>query len=126
MGDDIAWMQIYGQTYWHMPAEIRGNEVALTALRDAINMALKEKTAMIEACSSDGEGYALWVHVTSEQELDELPNHYTHEIGRTQWDRGYQYASDQLMPMIRSLQERLRKLEGRPLKKDKLMEEAEK
>jgi len=124
MTDDVAWMQIYGQTYWHMPAKICGNRIALTVLRNALDKALEGKKVETIMFSSDGEGYDLSIQLVSQDELEALPCHYTHPVGRTQWDNGYQYASDQLMPMIRSLQERLRKLEGKPLKKDKLMEAA--
>ena len=125
MGEDVAWMQIYGQTYWHQPAKIYGDLIALAALRDAIGKAIEAGQAEITAFSSDGEGYELSIYLASYEELDQLPNHYTHELGRTQWDDGYNYASKQYLPMIHSLQERLRKLEGKPLRKDKLMQTAE-
>ena len=125
MADDVAWLQIYGQAYWHRPAEICGDETALTALRDAINKALEGKEAQMLAFSSDGEGYELSVKVMSQEELEELPSHYIAHPGKTQWDDGYNYVSKQYLPMIRSLQERLHKLEGKPLRKDKLMEKAE-
>ena len=125
MGEDVAWMQVYGQTFWHQPAKIYGNGIALTALRDAINKALEDKAASAAVFSSDGEGYELSIHLASQQELDQLPHHYIAQVGKTQWDDGYNYASEQYLPMIRSLQERLRKLEGKPLRKDKLMAAAE-
>jgi len=125
MGEDVAWMQVYGQTFWHQPAKIYGNGIALTALRDALNKALEEKSAELVAFSSDGEGYTLSIHLVSTEELDALPHHYVAQIGKTQWDDGYNYASKQYLPMIHSLQERLRKLEGKPLRKDKLMQTAE-
>jgi len=126
MADDVAWMQIYGQSYWHQPAKICGDKTALAELRDAAAKALEEGEAKIVVFASDGEGYELSVCLSDQREMDQMPIHYTQEVGRTEWDSGYDYAKGQLMPMIRSLQERLRKLEGTPLKKDKLMEAAEK
>ena len=125
MDEDVAWMQVYGQTYWHQSAKIYGDLIALAALRDAISKAIEAGKAEIIAFSSDGEGYELSIHLASDLEFSQLPNHYTQEVGRTQWDNGYDYASKQFLSMIRSLQERLRKLEGKPLRKDKLMEKAE-
>jgi hypothetical protein len=125
MDEDVAWMQIYGQSHWHQPAKICGNLIALTAMRDAISKTIEEGKSEFVAFSSDGEGYELSIHLVSHHELDQLPNHYVAQVGKTQWDDGYNYASKQLLPMIRSLQERLRKLEGTPLRKDKLMEAVE-
>ena len=125
MSEDVPWMQIYGQTYWHQPAKIYGNDLALKVLRNALNKAIETGKAEIVAFASDGEGYELSIHSVSQEELDQLPLHYTQQVGRGQWNDGYDYAAKQYLPMIRDLQERLRKLEGKPLRKDKLLQAAE-
>lgn len=60
--EDIPFMHVYGQYQWHGPATIKGNHLALTALRDAIDLALAAGTGEAQAYATDGEGYAINVH----------------------------------------------------------------
>lgn len=59
------WCHVYGQFAWHSPACIRGTKEALSALRDALDQALKEGKAEVGMCATDGEGYAIDVHCVS-------------------------------------------------------------
>ena len=80
-GAEIPLLHIYGQHFYHSPATIRGNRQALEALRDAINMALAEKSGQATAavCAADGEGYGVEV-----QRVNTMKNlghpEYLHEV----------------------------------------------
>lgn len=69
-------LHIIAQTYYHQPAFIVGNRDGLTALRDALNVALKSSRP-VEAIvyPSDGEGYR--VHVRCVGNCDDIPLGYT-------------------------------------------------
>lgn len=63
-GADVAFLHIYGQYQWHHPATIKGNRLALTALRDAIDAALSGRHGQASVFATDGEGYSVDVHCT--------------------------------------------------------------
>ncbi|HEX7324293.1 MAG TPA: hypothetical protein VF292_02925 [Rhodanobacteraceae bacterium] len=52
------WAHIYAQGAWHDAAYIVGNQAALTALRDALDAALRTGVGAVELYANDGEGYA--------------------------------------------------------------------
>lgn len=52
-------LHIYAQTHEHGNARIVGNPNGLIVLRDAIDAALKDKTAQTVALVADGEGYRI-------------------------------------------------------------------
>jgi len=56
---ELPWCHVYGAYSYHSEVVIRGNVVALTALRDAINSAIDKGSASANAVSSDGEGYLI-------------------------------------------------------------------
>ncbi|HEU0197080.1 MAG TPA: hypothetical protein VFQ88_07730 [Nevskiaceae bacterium] len=55
---DVAWAHLYAQGAWHDEAYIVGNRTALTALRDALDAALRTGVGATELYARDGEGYA--------------------------------------------------------------------
>lgn len=59
--NDIAFLHIYGQYQWHDTATIRGNRLALTALRDALDLALAKTESEAKVFATDGEGYGIKV-----------------------------------------------------------------
>jgi len=66
MNDKI--LNIYGQEFWHTDAKIVGNKLALIALRNLIDSALKNGKTSIGGITplfaSDGEGYELTIICT--------------------------------------------------------------
>jgi hypothetical protein len=69
-------LHIIAQTYHHQPAFVIGNQEGLTALRDAIDAALKgNDPAEAGVRPSDGEGYR--VHVRCVTDCDNIPLGYT-------------------------------------------------
>jgi hypothetical protein len=63
-------LHVHAQYTYHADAGIVGTPQALTALRDAINYALKFREAEIRTFASDGEGYTLTVQRVTDQEFD--------------------------------------------------------
>lgn len=59
--DNMPWIHVYGQYMYHSEAVIRGTAPALTALRDAIDSALKGGEAEANVFATDGEGYEIKV-----------------------------------------------------------------
>lgn len=54
-------LHIYPQYMNHSPATIRGDVEALTKLREAIDVAIKNGTVEVKMMASDGEGYTVSV-----------------------------------------------------------------
>lgn len=61
-------LHCYAQSQWHDDAYISGGRVALQALRDAIDIALRDGIGEVETFTSDGEGYSLFVVAMTEQD----------------------------------------------------------
>lgn len=78
--DDLPWLHIYGQWSWHMPAEITGTIAGLTALRDAIDEAIKRGKGEAGAYVIDGEGYSITVQKTNRTGMEATRTPYTDEI----------------------------------------------
>lgn len=55
------WLQVWPQSSEHSPATIRGNTIALTVLRDAINAAISIGESEAKVMATDGEGYGVIV-----------------------------------------------------------------
>ena len=53
------WLHIYAQPFQHEDAVIRGNVEALTALRDALTVAIETGQAEADAFCHDGEGFGV-------------------------------------------------------------------
>jgi hypothetical protein len=63
----LPWLHIYGQYTYHGEAVIRGTKEGLTALRDAIDAALKRRPRDAHVFASDGEGYPVSVMMVNTQ-----------------------------------------------------------
>lgn len=68
-------LHIYGQNTSHGEAYLVGDIMALTKLRDAINVALRDGDAATGVFAEDGEGYT--VYVMKRQNLDDVQLPYT-------------------------------------------------
>lgn len=66
---------IYAQSQWHDEAFIVGDVLALTQLRDALNVALETGRSSALVFAADGEGYRLHVvrHETARMDRMRLP-----------------------------------------------------
>lgn len=75
MSDDT--LHIYAQAYQHQEAWVVGTKDALTALRDALNVALAsgDPTAMT-AFTNDGEGYKVILWPVSEGKVQDFRTPY--------------------------------------------------
>lgn len=80
--DEVTWMHLYAGDGWHDDAAICGTRAALEELRDAIDDALRDGAGVAEGFVKDGEGYFVFVHALSYEELSELAVPYTNDIAR--------------------------------------------
>lgn len=76
-------LHIYAQDIWHFPAGIAGSREALTALRDALDEALRDGWSCLDAFTNDGEGYSTYIAVADEATEPKLRLPYTDECA---WD----------------------------------------
>lgn len=79
------WMHVYPQYIWHSEATICGTRQGIEALRDALNAALDDPQGVTLASgffASDGEGYALHVHVLPFGEFKRLAPFYSDDCAR--------------------------------------------
>lgn len=60
-------LHIYAQGFWHDTAYIVGDRAGLTALRDALNVALEKGCGACEPFASDGEGYETRVELCEDE-----------------------------------------------------------
>lgn len=80
--DYHKYLQVYAQHTHHQESFIIGNRKGLTELRNLIDKALKEETAMGDFFPSDEEGYQLYVGLVEEEGTFcsfEMP--YTEQFG---------------------------------------------
>lgn len=75
-------LHIYSQEIWHDSAHIVGTKDALIALRDAIDLALKENKSMFESFTNDGEGFPVIINLLDEKTLAKLSVPYIDEIAK--------------------------------------------
>lgn len=59
--DSLTWLHVYGQWFFHSEARIRGTKEGLTALRDALTLAIEKGQAEADVLAADGEGYSVLV-----------------------------------------------------------------
>lgn len=94
----LPWMHVYGQYMPHDCATLRGTVAALTAVRNAIDVALKEGTGTAEVFASDGEGYKINVTRTSTFAQLGAPEYIYEkefELGMRTAERDRKYRPDQ-------------------------------
>ena len=96
-------LHLYGQAFWHCNAYISGSRSMLTALRCAIDSALKDGASSVDAVASDGEGYTLHIVAASDDDTARQSVPYTDECAADQrpyeqrfypWNRRAQGAPD--------------------------------
>jgi len=75
-------LHIFAQQSWHEEAFLIGTKEALTAVRDAINMALRDGESSASAFAADGEGYDIIVRVVDESVMNKLALPYTSETAK--------------------------------------------
>lgn len=80
-------LHIYAQELWHDEAYIAGTVKALEMLRIAIDRALAEGHAQMQAFACDGEGYTVHVIPMSGEQSDAMPVPYTDECARAPQDQ---------------------------------------
>lgn len=68
-------LHLYGPAFWHDDGRIIGNREGLEALKRAIEVALDEGSAQIEAYIADGKGYDFFVNLT--EDMDDTPPPYS-------------------------------------------------
>ena len=87
-------LHIYGQEAWHGDAFIVGDTTALTALRDAIDKALLDKSVyggveFTQSFTNDGEGYTTAVvKLDKSEDFDRMAVPYTAEEAAERRDVG--------------------------------------
>lgn len=95
---DLPWMHVYGQYMPHDCATLRGTVAALTAVRAAIDAALKDGTGVAEVFASDGEGYQINITRTSTYAQLGAPEYIYEkefELGMRAAERDRKYRLDQ-------------------------------
>lgn len=80
--DQVQWLHLYTGTGWHDDAAICGTRAALEELRNAIDDALRDGAGVAEGFVKDGEGYFVFVHALSYEEMEALALPYTKDIAR--------------------------------------------
>lgn len=86
-------LHILPQGAWHDPAWIIGTSDAITALRDALNVALaseltdgRSAAAVFSHMAADGEGYKVSCRVVSAATMDVVPFGYTEDVANPTMD----------------------------------------
>lgn len=79
-----ALLHVIAQEAHHDDAYIGGNRGGLTALRDAINMALRLDCGVAQAFCADGEGYGCVVQRATDEQMQEIPEGYADEHARSE------------------------------------------
>ena len=75
------WLHLRGQFSYHGEALISGTRAGLTALRDALTLAIEQRDAEAEVFASDGEGYAVTIRRCARiRDMGEPP--YIDQLGR--------------------------------------------
>lgn len=99
MSDDT--LHIYAQQYQHQEAWVVGTKDGLTALRDALTVALAADAPIsIPAFTNDGEGYKVIVWPMAEAKVQDLRTPYVDPDG-------YQAGQSPFMLMDRETYRRL-------------------
>lgn len=76
MSGDPAHLHVYGQEAWHDEAFVVGDVAGLTALRDAIDAALRDGAAVTPVVFvNDGEGYQVVVAAVPDMSGVAVPYH---------------------------------------------------
>lgn len=79
-GDDT--LHLYAQAYQHQEAWMVGTRDGLTALRDALNVALaSNEPTPLTTSTNDGEGYKVVIWPVSEAKMQDFKTPYTDPMG---------------------------------------------
>lgn len=81
---DAPWLHLYTQERWHDDAAIVGTRAGLSALRDALDVALAtgDGHAECELFANDGEGYQLTVVAIDYERMETMALPYTDDVAR--------------------------------------------
>lgn len=82
-------LHIYGQSHWHDDATIAGTREALTALRNAIDTALRGGAAACQSFVNDGEGYNIMIRTLSDKDARRMALPYTDEIASEKGENAF-------------------------------------
>jgi len=90
-------LHIYAQDAWHDDAFIVGEPEALRALRSAIDRALADRNAAVEAMVADGEGYHVLVLCRPPEAIEGMKMPYTDPLTKDNME-GMQHPLFTLTP----------------------------
>lgn len=85
-------LHLYPGAFWHSDGAIVGTREGLAELRDALDSALRSGNAVAGAVVKDGEGYCIYVHRVSDEDMEKMALPYTDEMAAESED------SDALWP----------------------------